>query len=159
MSLSGAACGVACATFAGSGTPLISRPIEQEADGWNLRLESMAEGYDSPPIGAGPLTGGTIYTPQDGQRFLHVLLKIRNESSSPRPFLYDACDVDMEGGFVRPGVVTSYNGVVRAVGPTESYGAGEENSRRLIFSYPNGKYPTRLRCDGVTIAFPPLGGR
>jgi hypothetical protein len=136
---------------------LIPAPIEKQADGWNVRLDSMTEGGNAPPVGAGVFTVGTIYTPPDGTRFLHLFTKIRNDGAAKRDFHYDACELDLGDGYVAPGLITNYNGPVRQIDMTESYGAGEENPRWLVFAYPEGRYPTRLRCGGATIEFPPLG--
>jgi len=122
-----------------------------------VRLDSMTEGGNAPPVGAGMLTVGTIYTPPDGTRFLHLFTKVRNDATAKRTFHYDACDLDLGDGHVTPGLVTNYNGPVRQIDMAEAYESGEENPRWLIFAYPEGRYPTRLRCGGATIDFPPLG--
>jgi hypothetical protein len=136
---------------------LIAQPIEKQADGWMVRLDSMTEGGNAPPLGAGVLTVGTIYEPPDGHRFLHLFLKIRNDATAKRTFRYDACDLDLGDAHVTPAVITNYNGPVRQIDTTESYDGGEESPRWLIFSYPDGRYPTRFRCGGATIDLPPLG--
>jgi hypothetical protein len=138
-------------------TSLIPAPIEKQADGWTVRLDSMTEGGNAPPVGAGVFTVGTIYTPADGQRFLHMFLKIRNDAQAKRTFHYDACDLDLGEEHVTPGLVTNYNGPVRQIDVAEAYDSGEESPRWLIFSYPEGRYPTRFRCGGATIDLPPLG--
>jgi hypothetical protein len=140
----------------GCGTTLISHPIERQSDGWTVRLDRMAEGYDSPPLGAGLLTPGTIYKPDDGQRFLHLYLKIRNDAATRRPFHYDQCDLDLGDRHIEPGLVINYNGPVHEIPTPEAYDAGEESARWLIFSYPEHRYPTRLQCQALTIDFPPL---
>jgi len=144
--------GAASANLAGCGTTLISHPIERQSDGWTIRLVSMAE----EPTGAGVLTSVTIHKPDDGKRPLYVVLRIRNDGGTRRPFSYDSCDLDLGSENVRPGVVTNYSGVARHFEATEPYDAGEESSRSLTFSYPDGRYPTRLKCQGITIAFPTL---
>jgi hypothetical protein len=146
-----------CLALAACGTTLLAQPIERQADAWTIRLERMAEGFDSPPLGAGVFTPGTIYKPEDGQRFLHLFMKIRNEAPAPRTFSYEGCDLDLSDGRITPGVITNYNGVAQEIAKSESYSPGDEKSRWLIFSYPEGKYPTRLKCQSITIAFPPLG--
>jgi hypothetical protein len=140
-------------------TNLIPGPIENHADGWVIRLDRMTEGGNSPPLGAGVFTVGTIYTPPDGDRFLHLFLKIRNDAAAKRTFHYEACDLDLGAGHVTPGIITNYNGPVRQIDGTESYDSGTENPRWLIFAYPEGRYPTRFRCGGATIDFPRLGQR
>jgi hypothetical protein len=136
---------------------LLPAPVEKQADGWMVRLDSMTEGGNAPPVGAGLFTVGTIYTPPDGMRFLHFFTKIRNDASTPRPFHYDACDLDLGGASVTPGLVTNYNGPVMQIDMAEPYESGAEKPRWLIFAYPEGRYPTRLRCGGATIDFPGLG--
>lgn len=136
---------------------LITAPIEKHGDGWNVRLDSMIEGGNAPPVGAGVFTPGTIYTPPDGTRFLHLFTTIRNDGAAKRAFHYDACELDLGDGHVTPGLATNYNGVVRQIEMTETYDGGEENPRRLVFAYPEGRYPTHFRCGGATIEFPPLG--
>jgi hypothetical protein len=143
--------------LAACATSLIPAPIEKQADGWTVRLDSMTEGGNAPPVGAGVFTVGTIYTPPDGQRFLHFFLKIRNDAAAKRTFRYDSCDLDLGEDHVTPGLITNYNGPVRQIDPTEAYDSGEESHRWLIFAYPEGRYPTRFRCGGATIDLPPLG--
>jgi hypothetical protein len=138
---------------------LIPSPIERQADGWMVRLDSMTEGGNAPPVGAGVFTVGTIYTPPDGQRFFHLFLKIRNDDTAKRTFHYDACNLDLGDASVTPGLVTNYNGPVVQIDMAEPYETGAEEPRWLIFSYPEGRYPTRFRCGGSTIDFPPLGHR
>ena len=104
----------------GCGTTLISHPIERQSDGWTVRLDRMAEGYDSPPLGAGLLTPGTIYKPDDGQRFLHLYLKIRNDAATRRPFHYDQCDLDLGDRHIEPGLVINYNGPVHEIPTPEA---------------------------------------
>ena len=143
--------------LAGCATSLIQGPIEKQADGWTVRLDSMTEGGNAPPVGAGVLSVGTIYTPADGQRFLHLFLKVRNDAPVKRTFHYDSCDLDLGEAHVTPGLVTNYNGPVMQIDTAESYASGAENPRWLIFSYPEERYPTRFRCGGATIDFPVLG--
>jgi hypothetical protein len=144
--------GVAGASLAGCGTTLISHPIERQSDGWTIRLVSMAE----EPAPAGVLAPATIHRPDDGKRPLYVVLQIRNDEGTRRPFSYESCDLDLGSESVRPGVVTNYIGVARHFDATEPYDAGEQSARSLTFSYPDGRYPTRLKCQGITIAFPML---
>jgi len=152
-----AALGMIALSQAACASSLIPGPIEKRADGWVVRLDRMTEGGNAPPLGAGVFTVGTIYTPPDGERFLHLFLKIRNDAATKRIFHYDACDLDLGDGYVTPGIITNYNGPVRQIDATEPYDSGTENPRWLIFPYPDGRYPTRFRCGGATIDFPPLG--
>jgi hypothetical protein len=86
-----------------------------------------------------------------------VFLKIRNDAPTRRVFHYDGCDLDLSNDHVPTGLIINSGGIVRQIETTEPYEGGEQNSRWLIFSYPEGKYPTRLECGRVTIEFPPLG--
>jgi hypothetical protein len=51
-------------------------------------------------------------------------------------------------------MVTRYMGVMSIIENNETYPAGDENARRLTFSYPEGRMPTRLKCAVVTFDIP-----
>src|SRR5260370_32812279 len=77
------------------------------------RVDHPACKHAEEPAGAGVLTPVTIHKPDDGKRPLYVVLKIRNDGGTRRPFSYDSCDLDLGSENVRPGVVTNYSGVAR----------------------------------------------
>ena len=104
--------------------------------------------------------GYTEYSPERGMRFLHATFKFRNDSPQPRPFGYDACDLDLEKDRVLPGLVVRVMGVMSEMPRTETYAPGEESWRMLTFSYPEGRMPTRIKCAYVTfelVHLPPPG--
>jgi hypothetical protein len=136
---------VGCATT----TTLISDPVTRQADGWSLKLERFSDG----PNEIRPM-GYTVYEPHKGARFLHAWLRFRNDSGQTRLYGYDGCDLDLDGGQVLPGMVTRYMGVMSIIEKNESYPPGDENARRLTFSYPEGRRPTRLKCGLVTFEIP-----
>jgi hypothetical protein len=141
---------------AGCGTVLVSEPIERRGDGWTIILERLSDG----PNTIRPM-GYTEYSPERGMRFLHATFKFRNDGPQPRPFGYDACDLDLEKDRVLPGLVTRSMGVMSEMPRTEVYAPGEESWRMLTFSYPEGRMPTRIKCAYVTFELahlPPPGG-
>lgn len=124
---------------------LVSQPIERHGDGWTITLQRLTDG----PNTVQP-SGNTRYVPERGQRFLHATLVFRNDAPQARKISYDACDLDLEQQFVVPGLVMRARGIATEMDKTESYAPGETSWRMLTFSYPEGRYPTRIRCAYVT---------
>jgi hypothetical protein len=129
----------------GCATVLVSEPIERHGDGWTIILRRLADG----PNSIQPM-GYTVYSPERGMRFLHATFKFRNDAPQPRQFSYDACDMDLEQDRVLPGMVVRVMGIMSEMPRTETYAPGEESWRMLTFSYPEGRFPTRIKCAYVT---------
>ena len=136
---------VAGVLAAGCATTLVSEPIERRGDGWTVILKRLTDG----PNSIQPM-GYTQYLPRKGDRFLHATFKIRNDGPQPRQYSYDACDVDLEQDLILPGMVTRVMGVMSEMPKTETYGPGESSWRMLTYSYPVGRFPTRIKCAYVT---------
>jgi hypothetical protein len=125
----------------GCATTLVSEPIERRADGWTITLDELTDG----PNEVGTLGGA--YRPLPGMRFLHATFTFRNDSAQPRRFGYDACDLDLEQERLVPGFVAPALGMDSK---TETYAPGARMQRTLTFSYPEGRFPTRIKCAYVT---------
>jgi hypothetical protein len=137
------------ALIAASGcVPFIMRGevVRQDA-GWTITLEALKDG----PNGV-QTAGNTVAVPDDGLRFLWAWVKIRNDLNVPRAFGYDTCDVDLVGRAMVPTIIGKLFFTVEA--RSETYGPGETLDRRLIFAYPVGLLPTRIRCANMVWEVP-----
>lgn len=134
---------------AGCGTTLIADAVTRQADGWVFILQRLRDGPNSVAV-----TGNTIYKPESGQRLIWAYFKIQNSGDRPRVMGYDACDLDMADGHALPALVTPYNGISYEMEKNETYPPGSSNYRVLIFSYPEGRMPTRLKCADMIFEIP-----
>ena len=133
---------------AGCSTVLMNVPTAQKADGWTI---SVLEVTDGPNWYS---RGSITYRPGSGERFLWVTATFRNEAPLARNFSYDACDLD--GGELAyvPVIVDRALFATAPADGVEPYRTGEERKRRLAFSYPDGRWPSRLRCGNTSFPFP-----
>jgi hypothetical protein len=133
----------------GCGTTLVAGSVTRQADGWVIVLERLRDGPNSfQPV------GHTIYHPQSGERLIWSYIKVQNNTGQTRVFGYDACDLDLGADRILPAFVTRYNGVASELDRNESYPPGDVNTRLLIYSYPEGRLPTRLKCADMTFEVP-----
>jgi hypothetical protein len=122
----------------------------RRADGWTIVLEALKDGPNSVQ------TAGDTYTlARRGSRFLWAWVRIRNDLGSQRVFGYDTCDMDLGDTAVLPALVYAF--LFDSEKRSEEYGPGETISRALIFSYPVGLLPTRIRCGNMIFAVPAPG--
>ena len=142
-------CGALALLAAGCGTVLVKEDVIRQGDGWTMVLQRLSD----EPNSLGPI-GNTSYLPERGMRFIHAWVKFKNDSGRTRKFSYDACDLDLDDGFVVPAMVTRYNGLMSVIDKDETYPAADVSYRALTFSYPEGRMPTRLRCAHVTFDVP-----
>jgi len=134
---------------AGCGTTLIADTVTRQADGWVFNLERLRDGPNSFQV-----TGNTIYKATAGDRLIWAYFKIQNSGNQTRVLGYDACDLDLGEQRVLPAVVTRYNGIASELEKNESYPPGDSNYRILIYAYPEGKLPARLKCAGMVFEIP-----
>jgi len=139
---------------AGCATTLVSESIERRADGWTVTLKRLTDG----PNSIMP-TGNTNYMPEHGMRFLHATFTFQNDGPQPRNYGYDACDLDLERELVVPSMVTRAMGVMSEMPKTETYAPGEKSWRMLTYSYPVGRFPTRIKCAYVTFDLVQVPGK
>lgn len=136
-----------------SGT-LYAVPTTLQMDGWTITVQRLQDGPSSwiEPVVPGP-THGPLGVRGTRSRLLHLWLSVRNDAPVERWFPYDACDLDGGPKLFVPGlVIMSVWNDVRGLG--ESYRPGEELRRELIYWYPDGPVPTRIRCGYAVWAMP-----
>jgi hypothetical protein len=133
----------------GCGTTLIADAVSRQADGWSFTLERLRDGPNSFAV-----TGNTIYEAESGQRLVWAYFKIRNDADATRVLGYDACDLNLGADKVLPAVVTRYNGVASVLEKNETYPPHDVNYRILIYSYPEGPLPSRIKCADMTFDIP-----
>jgi hypothetical protein len=82
-------------------------------------------------------------------------MNVRNTAAAPRMFGYDSCELEIDQTKVLP----SFAGSVTSLfdDHKETYRPGEESYRRVIFAYPNGRYPKTFRCGNMLFEIPPHG--
>jgi hypothetical protein len=143
----GVAIGVVVAAASGC-IPFIMRgDVVRQADGWTIKLEALKDGPDSVQI-----AGDTHAVPGQGLRFLWAWVTIRNDVNAPRLLGYDSCSMDLDGQDVLPSIVGKWWGHVEE--RAETYAPGESIDRRLIFAYPKGRLPTRIKCGNMLFEVP-----
>ena len=132
------------------GHTVVNQPINRAGDGWTLVVRKVTDGPN------GVDQGNVNIKPEKGHRFIWVALTLSNDQRQARKFSFDRCDLDMGSNFVVPGIVTHD----MAIGYPSDFprepqvDPGESIDRRLIFPYPIGQSPTRLRCEPMVFPLP-----
>lgn len=134
----------------GCGTVLLNQPVERKAKGWTITLTRYRDG----PNGFAQ-ADGTRLVSSDGQRFLWAYVTVRNDAATPRKFTYNRCDLDLGGDAILPSFVAWDFVLNQLADETEDYNAGGYRTRKLVYTYPEGRAPTRLRCADVEFPLPP----
>ena len=127
-------------------TSLLKRDIQRQSDGWTVVFHELLDG----PNGF-TTRDGTDFTPKSGQRFLWVILSVRNDGNRPREFSFDSCGLDLGDSASLPLYVGLNFGTMARVSETPEVATGEEITRKLAFGYPKDKLPDRLVCFGNEI--------
>jgi hypothetical protein len=143
----------ALAGVAGCGTVLYDVPTTRAADGWTITVRRLKDGPNSFPMGA-----GVDFVPPDGHRLMYLTVTIRNDAPTKRDFSYEACDLDAGSEGVLPGLIDRDAAIHMLADKVESYAPGEERGRRLIYAYPMGVFPSRVKCGYSTFELPRFGG-
>jgi hypothetical protein len=136
-------------TLASCGTVLYDVPATRSADGWTITVRRLKDGPNSFPMGDG---GG--FVPAHGQRLLYLTVRIRNDARVKRDFSYDACDLDAGPDAMLPSLIDRDAVVHALTDKVESYDPGEERGRLLVYGYPKGVFPTRVKCGFSVVELP-----
>jgi hypothetical protein len=138
-------CALVIAAFAvvACGKPILRSPVSASAGAWRI---------DTVDVWDGPNEYGTAsrrYQPEEGTRFLWVVVELTNTTAQKRRFNWDRCDLDhREDGYL-PALVIDGAHVTDRV---EVVDPSERLERYLVFSYPENTWPTRMRCGDVVLA-------
>ena len=136
--------------LSGCGRTIISEPINRVGNGWTLEIRKVTDGPNSID------EGDIILEAKDGERLIWVALTLRNDEPQPRTFNFDRCDLDMGTQAVVPSTVTHdmLMGYASEMNRAPELEPEESIDRRLVFVYPQGQSPTRLRCEPMEFPLP-----
>jgi len=141
---------VALALTASCGTTLLEQRVERSSGGWTVALTKLRDGPNAYERG-----NNVRNVPAAGTRFLWAWITLRNDQRTPQVFNYDRCDLDDGGSRVLPGLVDRATFVnLPLMDTTDQLDPAEQLERRLIFSFPVDRFPTRLACGDVVIPLP-----
>jgi len=145
-----AAMALVVAALASCGRVIVNTPMPRQGDDWDLTLTKLTDGPNSFNEG-----GSLIHKPADGDRFIFAHITLHNRSRSPRKFSFDRCDLDAGNDAVLPAIVSL--AILNGDGNHEPELAADETiDRRIIFSYPEHRSPTRLRCAPMEFPLPQM---
>lgn len=131
------------------GRTIINQPVNRVGDGWTLVVRKLTDGPN------GIDQGNVIIKPKKGDRFIWVSITLSNDQGQARKFNFDRCDLDLGANVVLPGVVThDMFGYPSDMNRDPELDPKESIERRLIFPYPTGQSPTRLRCEPMVFPLP-----
>ena len=136
---------LAIVLLGGCATSLLKQDIQRQSDGWTVVFREFLDG----PNGF-TNRGGTEFVPPSGERYLWVVLSVRNDAGSARAFNFDSCGLELGEQQSLPLYVGLNLGTSASVTKTPEIAAGEEITRKLAFSYPKDRLPARLSCFGNT---------
>jgi hypothetical protein len=135
---------------ASCGRVIINTPMPRQGDDWDLTLTKVTDGPNSFNEG-----GSLIHKPADGDRFIFAHITLHNRSRAPRKFSFDRCDLDDGNNAVLPAIVSL--AILNGDGNHEPELAADETiDRRVIFSYPEHRSPSRLRCAPMEFPLPQM---
>ena len=129
---------------------MINQPVHRDGDGWTVVLRKVTDGPN------GVDQGNVLIKPKKGDRFIWVALTLRNDQRQARKFSFDRCDLDKASDVIVPGIVTHdmAMGYPSDMPRQPQLDPGESIDRRLIYAYPKGQSPTRLRCEPMVFPLP-----
>lgn len=136
--LSAALAGTLALFLAGCVKSILTRPVSATDGAWRIETTAFTDG---------PNEWGTMahrWEPEDGTRFLWAGVDLTNTSPQKRRFNWDRCDLDDGADAHLPALVVHENGVPG--GGVDIVEPGQKLQRSLVFSFPEGKWPTRLKC-------------
>jgi len=117
--------------------------IPARGDGWTLVLRRASLG----PLEYTPITFNQMrYKPVRGERFITVAITLRNDTTAPRRFNFDRCDLDGPDGSIVPNFVDDSSWTQHQGEREVEVPVGETIARKLIYAYPSDRFPTRLSC-------------
>jgi hypothetical protein len=124
------------------GTMLMNQRVEAKAKDWTLGVTQVVDGPNRYNMG-----GNVTYVPGSDERFLWISVTVRNDRAAEQTFNYDRCGLDLDSKQVLPSIVDRDWVILSEIHDgQDNVKAGEVVNRRLIFSYPDNRYPTRLTC-------------
>jgi hypothetical protein len=127
-------------------TTLYKEDVKRQSDGWTLVFHELAAGPDGFTT-----RGGTGYVPPSGERYLWVVLSIRNDAARARKFIFASCSLELGDQESLPLYVGLNFGTTAQTDDTPELASGEVITRKLAFSYPEGRLPSRLTCFGNVV--------
>jgi hypothetical protein len=131
---------VLLATASGCARVIINQPISQRGDGWDVTLRLLTDGP------SGYNEGNTHYTPERGERFIWAHITLHNAAPVARKFNFDRCDLDDGQQAVVPALIDADAFVDWLVNREPELAPNETITRKLIYSYPRDRSPTRFFC-------------
>lgn len=137
----GVAVGLA-AILAACAHSVLGQPVAATGGAWSIEVDNVLVGQDQ--FG----TATRTFTPERGLRFIWVNVKLVNTSQQKRRFNWDRCDLDDAHEAYVPSLVTRRGAIAPEVEIVEPGGRLE---RLLIFTFPEEKWPTRLKCGDVNL--------
>ena len=126
----------------GCWTSLLPSPVSASAGAWSIEVSEFRDGPNEYS------TMSRRYLPDEGTRFLWAVVSLSNTTAQKRRFNWDRCDLDDSGDAYLPGLVLDGmrpGALVDIVEPRQQL------ERVLIFSFPEEKWPTRLKCGDVLL--------
>lgn len=133
-------------------TILYDHPTTQQTDTWSVTIIRLQDG----PHTVGRVGALSPYMLRNRSRLLHLLMLVRNDGRNERLFGYQSCDLDAGREVIGPVMVTSGpSSEVTDPDLSERYRAGQALKRRLVFAYPDGVTPTRIKCGLAVFPVPP----
>lgn len=140
--------GLAALVFiTGCATTLVKEDIRRQSDQWTVVFHELTDGPN------GFTTRGAVnIRPKSDQRFLWVVLSVKNEAAGAREFPFDSCALDLGAeGSSLPLYVGMNLGTSAETSTAPTLDPGEEITRKVAYGYPEGQFPTRLVCFGNEI--------
>lgn len=131
--------------FASGCAQILRQPSSAQEGAWSLDVREIRDGPDS--YGE----GNRGFIPAEDTHFLWVYMTLRNQTAQNRRFVWNQCDLDSQSGAVLPSVIASDATISRLKDSIEIVYANTQLERKIAFSYPEGQWPTRLRCGKLVI--------
>jgi len=127
----------------------MNQSINRAGEGWTMVVRKITDGPDSIH------QSGGVLKPKKGDRLIWVHVTLRNDQG-PRRFSWNRCDLDLGPDVILPSVVSEDVGIAYAsdLPRDPQMDVGQSVDRRLIYAYPKGRSPTRLRCEPIVFALP-----
>lgn len=138
----------ACVLPAGCLPAIYRGHMTRAADEWSIEVRAISDSIPSVQISGEP----TYAVPPRGYRWIWVFMNVRNTAAAPRVFGYDSCELPLDRATVLPSFAGSVTSLFED--RKETYRPGEESYRRVIFAYPEGRYPRTFRCGRMLFEIP-----
>jgi hypothetical protein len=129
----------------GCGSSLMNARVDVRSRDWELAVRSVMDGPNS------VFVQQYRYVPDDGGRFLHVFVTLRNVGAQRRKWNWARCGLDLGDRQYLPTRVL-YDIVLSApAADVLELDPNEEVERRIIFTYPEDALPARLTCGELVV--------